>query len=214
VGLEEICYERDIQDDELLSGLAYLERFGMWNVMSVLRLYNRAFLEKINFSFLAGITSEDDEALPRLYVNANKVGHLSEIVYVYRRRENSISTSKTSLRQIQGLSQIVQTYLSLYKLEIETRYQKFLFTKALEYLFILAEKTYCIKERDVALLEYEKALSAFYFSSFEKALIENEMKFIFYHNIEKKRKKYNLSVYYTRRLRILYFKYVRKYGDR
>jgi len=79
-------------------------------------------------------------------------------------------------------------------------------------LFILYEKTLLVEDKMIAKQKYKQLLSELDFTPLEVRLIENEEKYIQYHNIEKKGKKYKISVYYRRRFRILYFKYIRRYG--
>ncbi len=212
IEMEEKTYYRPMAHNEVLDGKSYLMKNGMWGVMVWLRLYKRSYLQKIHFEFKAGITSEDDEALPRLYNDAAKVKHIKDVLLVYRRRENSISTSKTSMRLIDGLVAIVQTYAVLVQQEKEATYNKYLYQKLLEYLFILYEKSFSVEASTVAKQKYEILVQDLPFSALERALIKNEEQYIYYHNIEKKSKKSKLSVYYIRRFRTLYFKYLRLYG--
>ena len=213
IGLEEEIYLRAMPHGDVLDGKTYLQHNGMWSVMVWLRLYRRAYLTSIDFSFTPNITSEDDEALPRLYFDAEKVKHIKDVLLVYRRRDDSISTSPTSQRLIDGLVTIVKTYFVLAKREPEPGFNKYLFSKALEYLFILYKKIFSVKDQQLAVSKYNQLLQESDFTPFERRLLKNEEKFIIYRDVEKKEKKHNLSVYYTRRFRILYFKYIRKYGD-
>ena len=212
IEMEEKTYYRPMAHNEVLDGKSYLMKNGMWGVMVWLRLYKRSYLEKIHFEFKAGITSEDDEALPRLYNDAAKVKHIEDVLLVYRRRENSISTSKTSMRLIDGLVAVVQAYKTLVLQENEKNYNQYLYQKLLEYLFILYEKTFTVESSTVAKEKYELLVQELPFSHLERALIKNEEQYIYYHNIEKRSKKFKISVYYIRRFRILYFKYMRSYG--
>ena len=212
IGLEEKTYLRDMPHNKVMDGKKYLELNGMWSVMVWLRLYRRAYLTEIDFNFIPNITSEDDEALPRLYFNAKKVKHIEDVLLVYRRREGSISTTATPQRLIDGLIATVKAYLFLSKREPEPKFNKYLYNKLLEYLFILYEKTLLVEDKMIAKQKYKQLLSELDFTPLEVRLIENEEKYIQYHNIEKKGKKYKISVYYRRRFRILYFKYIRRYG--
>lgn len=213
IGMEEKTYLREMPHNEVIAGKKYLERNGMWSVMVWLRIYRRTYLVNIDFNFMPNITSEDDEALPRLYFDANRVKHIEDVLLVYRRRGDSISTSVTLPRLIGGLVEIVKTYMALCKRESNSEFNQFLYNKALEYLFILYEKTFLVEDKTLAVIKYDKMLLEMGFTPLEQYLIKNEERFITYHNIEKKSKKHKFSVYYIRRFRILYFKHIRKYGN-
>ena len=212
IGMEEKSYFREMKDNEVVNGKSYLQRNGMWSVMVWLRLYRREYLKKIDFRFVTGITSEDDEALPRFYFGAQRVKHIEDVLLVYRRRDDSISTSMTSPKLILGLVAIVRTYFHLSRREEAEGFNKYLYNKMLEYLFILFEKTFSVENQEEALLQYKILISKLQFTPLEMKLLENEEKYIKYHNVEKQDKRFVLSVYYTRRFRILYFKYIRRYG--
>ena len=207
-GLEEKVYKRDMVDGEIIDGKSYMRRFGMWSVMVWLRLYQRSFLEKIDFRFVEGIISEDDEAQARLYYRAKKVKHIEDVILLYRKREGSYTASSVpKANLLRGLAANVKTYKSLYDEEQDKKMRYFLFNKALEYFFILYEKHFYAEERASALEQYREAFEAMDFTPFESKLIRNEELFIFYHEVQKKPKKEQPLVYYMRRLRIYYFRY-------
>ena len=211
IGLEEKVYQRPIALEEVMRGSEYLQKTGMWSVMVWLRLYKRSYLESINFAFVPKIASEDDEALVRLYFSADRVKHIEDVLLVYRRRENSISTSTTSPRLIDGLLAVVRAYNALSKQTEDAKFKRYLYNKLLEYLFILYEKTLLSEDIESADKKYRVLIVELGWTPLQKRLMENEERFIAYHQVEKKTKKYDLSIYYLRRFRILYYRYVYNY---
>ena len=213
IGMEEKEYIRDMDHNTTVSGKTYLQHSSrMGGVMVWLRLYRREYLESLGFTFIPAILAEDDEALPRLYYHAKKVKHIEDVLLVYRRRDGSNTTIAVSSQLIDGLIAVVKTYLTLCEREDDAGLNKYLYNKAMEYLFVLYEKIFYVDDRATALEKYKSLLKSVGFTSFEERLIKNEEKFIVYSKVEKKKKKYKLLVYYTRRFRIHYFKNMRKYG--
>jgi glycosyltransferase involved in cell wall biosynthesis len=212
IGMEEKVYIRDMDHNTIVNGKTYLQHTRMGGVMVWLRLYRKEYLESLGFTFTPAILAEDDEALPRLYYDAKKVKHIEDVLLVYRRREGSNTTIAVSVQLIDGLIAVVKTYLTLCKRENDAGINKYLYNKALEYLFVLYEKIFYVDDRATAQEKYECLIQSAGFTAFEERLIRNEEKFIVYAKVEKKKKKYKPLVYYTRRFRIHYFNNMRKYG--
>lgn len=212
IGMEEREYIRDIDHNTIVNGKMYLQHPGMGGVMLWLRLYRRKYLESLDFAFIPGIIAEDDEALPRVYYDAQKVKHINDVLVVYRRRIGSSSTSTASTQLIDGLIAVVTTYLTLCKRENDSGFKKYLYNKSLEYLYVLYEKMFYVDDRPVELEKYDCLIRSIGFTPFERMLMKNEEKFILSTRVEKKHKKNNLFVYYLRRFRINYFKYFRNCG--
>ena len=212
IGMEEKEYIRDIEDNTIVNGKMYLQHPRMGGVMLWLRLYRMEYLESLDFAFIPGIIAEDDEALPRVYYDAQRVKHINDVLVVYRRRIGSSSTSTVSTQLIDGLIAVVTTYLALCKRENDAGFKKYLYNKSLEYLYVLYEKLFYVDDKSVELEKYERLVSEIGFTPFERVLMRNEERFILSTRVEKKHKKNNLFVYYLRRFRINYFKYFRNCG--
>ena len=212
IGMEEKEYIRDIEDNTIVNGKMYLQHPRMGGVMLWLRLYRMEYLESLDFAFIPGIIAEDDEALPRVYYDAQRVKHINDVLVVYRRRIGSSSTSTASTQLIDGLIAVVTTYLTLCKRENDAGFKKYLYNKSLEYLYVLYEKLFYVDDKSVELEKYERLVSEIGFTPFERVLMRNEERFILSTRVEKKHKKNNLFVYYLRRFRINYFKYFRNCG--
>lgn len=86
-----------------MSGKEYLDKeikkkcFNpvVWN-----KLYNRNFLENNNLFFLEGVLYEDNEFTPRALYLAESVRHISDVVYLYRQRTNSIMNTNGNINRI------------------------------------------------------------------------------------------------------------------
>lgn len=208
-GTEEKEVIRDIDHDTIFNGKQYLQHPRMGGVMVWLRLYRREYLESLKFAFIPGVIAEDDEALPRLYYDAKKVKHIKDVLLVYRRRVGSSSTSAASMQLINGLVAVVNTYLTLCKRENDCVFKRYLYNKALEYLYVLYETILYTNNKAAALEKYTSLVREISFSYLEHILIDNEEKYIANVKVAKKSKKYNPFVYYIRRFRIYYFKHAR-----
>lgn len=56
------------------------------------RIYKTKYLQN-NYYFVPGLKFEDEEFSPRVIINAKKVQYLNTPIYIYRRRDNSITTN-------------------------------------------------------------------------------------------------------------------------
>lgn len=211
IGFEEKHYKLSMTSNVLMDGKACLRENGRGNVMPWLRCMRRDYLKSIDFKFIPGIAAEDDEALPRIYYDAKRVKHIDEILIVYRQRENSITKSKLSMKQIRGLGACSRTYFELSHREKSSRFRTYLYGFGLDYLFLMYLNTYAVDDLKVAQEHYQSFISECSFNTFERWLIGNEEQYIYYHDIEHKNKKDRLAVYYIRRIRIIYFKYLWHY---
>lgn len=86
---------------------------GMWSAWR--SIYNRQFLIDNNFFFTQGITSEDLDLIPRIYMKANKIVPYNEPFYYYRElRPNSIINT-VNLKRFQDITQIINKYINMLK---------------------------------------------------------------------------------------------------
>lgn len=82
-------------ETEILSGedyFSYISKNNEYIPMVWSRLYKTDYI-KDNYSFKDGLKFEDEEFSPRVLINAKKVQYLNEKIYVYRRRDDSITTN-------------------------------------------------------------------------------------------------------------------------
>lgn len=72
------------------------------SIMSVVgnKLYKTEFLVENNLSFYEGIIYEDMEFTPKAYYLASKVKYIDEVIYMYRQREDSITTSNVNAKKL------------------------------------------------------------------------------------------------------------------
>lgn len=91
---------------KVVSGKQYLlEQYQnkAMNVEAWLYMYRREFLNSNHLRFKEGILHEDVEFTPRALLCAEKITEISDCLYHYVVRENSISTQKDKTRNIQDL---------------------------------------------------------------------------------------------------------------
>lgn len=83
-------------DSEILTGEQYFVKVnneGTYRAMVWSRIYNRRlFNNEIHF-FVPGLKFEDEEFSPRIIISAKKVQFLNLNLYIYRRRNESITTN-------------------------------------------------------------------------------------------------------------------------
>ena len=61
--------------------------------MAWCKIYRRQYLLKNKFKFVEGLKFEDEEFSPRAVISSKKIQYINEEFYVYRRRDNSITTN-------------------------------------------------------------------------------------------------------------------------
>lgn len=81
---------------------------GKLNVEAWLYLYRKGFLDKEHLRFREGILHEDVEFTPRALLVAERVAEISDRLYHYVIRENSISTNKDKRKNIRDLLQTLK----------------------------------------------------------------------------------------------------------
>ncbi|MCX7986908.1 MAG: glycosyltransferase [Bacteroidales bacterium] len=76
----------------------YLQKNNLFNELTQIYLYRREFLIANNLFFLEGIKHEDNEFTPRAILLSKRIAYLENPIYIYRKRENSITTTIDSKR--------------------------------------------------------------------------------------------------------------------
>lgn len=76
-------------------------------VMTVMKLYRREFLNSNNITFPNGLIHEDNYFDFISLMKAKRVKAISDIVYVYQRRENSITSGTSPLIEVENISEIL-----------------------------------------------------------------------------------------------------------
>lgn len=82
---------------EVLTGDEYFytsAKKGIYFPMACSRIYKTEYL-KGKFTFRPGLKFEDEEFSPRAIISANRVQYYDRIFYIYRRRDDSITTNMT-----------------------------------------------------------------------------------------------------------------------
>ncbi len=85
---------------EVFSGVEALRRVGrnggQFRSYTCLNAYRTAYLRENRFYQTDGRVMEDFEWTPRVWFNARKFAYIDENFYIYRRRDNSLTTEKSS----------------------------------------------------------------------------------------------------------------------
>lgn len=186
----------------ITDGKQFLQN-GETPVMIWCKFYKRAYLNSIHFSYSSVTMHEDDEALPRLYVNAKRVSHLHSVLYAYRQHPNSLITQEISLTHFLGLKSIITTYDALHKMESDPLFRKYLKNQLYHSLFRFYNLLIINKLPGVMDM-YTEMKSNLSFSKFELFLIDNDEKYIRYIDVSAHHKLSHPVVYLLRKLRKLF----------
>lgn len=90
-----------------------IQETEMWSAWR--SIYNRRFLIDNNLFFTEGITSEDFDLVPRIYIKANRIVPYNKPFYYYRQlRPNSIINT-VNLKRFQDITQIINKHLNMIK---------------------------------------------------------------------------------------------------
>jgi len=200
----------DIPENVLMTGKEYLKYVGV-HVALWSRLFRKSVIDEIDFSFIAGYWAEDAEAIPRLMYASQKVKHIKDQFLLYRVRENSLMTSKSTQMEVDGLALTAETYWSLSQKECDESYSRFLFLAGLEFMVTSFIKNYLVGDIENTKIKYENIYNRNSFSWLEKKLLKNEESYIKHVVVDKNSKYSDLKLYIIRRVRVTYYKKLRKY---
>ncbi|MBQ0126416.1 MAG: glycosyltransferase [Bacteroidales bacterium] len=94
----------ELTTEQIISGWEYYNKYSLQPrnfafVCVVLRLYSREFLLKNNLKFAEGIYHEDNRFTPLACYYAQKVSVINDVLYNYRVRPSSITTTVNVKRQ-------------------------------------------------------------------------------------------------------------------
>ncbi|HZF71583.1 glycosyltransferase [Sulfuricurvum sp.] len=172
----------------------------VWN-----KFYKRDYLNSIHFLYNEAIIHEDDEALPRLYINASRVSHLSNVLYAYRQRQNSIMTQKISLKNFSALAAVIVSHDILFQKEPNYAFRRHLKKRIYDYLFRVYDLSLSNSELPGVVDLYNEIKNNLSLSKLDLFLIKNDEKFIQYTQINGKSKFTNPIIYMLRKLRKILF---------
>ncbi|CUQ11738.1 Hyaluronan synthase [Turicibacter sanguinis] len=77
-------------------------------------LYRREFLLNNNLIFTEDLLHEDEEFTPKSLLLAKRVKLVNTYGYLYRQRENSITTSKTTIKNIESIYYIIYEFKKMF----------------------------------------------------------------------------------------------------
>lgn len=104
-----LLLENNVFDNEIFT--SFLQ--GKWYMMAVNKLVNRSFLLKNNLYFYEGIIHEDDLWSFNLAMKAKSMGVTTENCYIYKIREESITTTSNFERRYHSRLIIRENYYKL-----------------------------------------------------------------------------------------------------
>ncbi len=99
-------------------------------------IIKREIILKNTLFFKEGIYHEDEEWTPRLLCSINKIYSLKQYLYMYRQRDNSI-TSNYNKKNIEGIFTVVNSLCKFRKTLIDTYQKEFIDTRILLLLTII-----------------------------------------------------------------------------
>ena len=107
--------EKKILNKEGIEVLTYFYReikeTGMWAAWR--SIYNRKFLIRNNLFFTEGITSEDLDLVPKIYIKANRIVPYNKPFYYYRQlRPNSIMNT-VNFKRFDDIVKIINNHLQM-----------------------------------------------------------------------------------------------------
>ena len=104
-----------------------------WYAPAWLNLYRRQFLVDNNLYYKVGYLFEDHQMLPRLFLAARNVTYVDYPFYNYMIRENSIMTSKNSLKKSQMVIDIYSEWMEIIRDVNDNEYQRYLYGILIRY---------------------------------------------------------------------------------
>jgi len=205
--LHKVAITRD--NGTIYTGKEYLASSKKGNITNTPwdKLLKRSYLKDINFYYTKGVTSDDAEALFRLFYDAAKVSFIDNFAYVYRRRPDSVMTGEKTEKYVLSAKKILETYTNYYNKETNKGIKRFLksliFNRLLSYYeLIFQNKEFFNKYKD----NYESYKEK-YLNKLEIFFMNNEEKYLnkYKNSTSKIAKKLNIN-YLIRRLRKIYLK--------
>ncbi len=163
------------------------------------------YIRQINFRFLENISFVDTESVPRLLWDAQRVMHIDDVLYKWRRIGNtgsSVSQNLNNIRAAYAYAATTRTYDNLSE-QAESGPLKSAMKKERFKAMIEVTRITATVNTDEAKGIYDKLLSLD-FSSFEKFLIRNEEEFFRNTYVFKKTKIAHPWVYLFRKVTKLF----------
>lgn len=107
-------------NDDIVTGDEYLKKMidsNNYVPMVWLRMYSLKLIKDNRLHFTKGLISEDEDFTPKILLQANRVGRIPNKIYVYRRRDESITTRFR--KNIDWVDSYLYIIKNLYKLSNE-----------------------------------------------------------------------------------------------
>jgi glycosyltransferase involved in cell wall biosynthesis len=185
--------------NKIITGKEYL--LNEYHPAPWCKFYSMEYLKNIDFKFREDLRFADTESYPRLMINAKRVMHIPNVLYIMRVAQNENSVSKT-IMNIESANAFTQTAITYDKLLDDIQDKQLI--KALK------------KQRMQAIIPAARILGAIDsqrsseiynqlldlgLTSFEILLFKNEYKFFYYKYVKKDFKILHPIIYIIRKIR-------------
>lgn len=120
-------------------------------------LYRRDFLLENNLFFIEGVLHEDEEYTPRALLAAKRVKLVNVCGYMYRKRENSIMTSKVSLNHVNSFEYILSVFINGFE-RASIKSEKKIYSRLCSNMFYLYTRKLSEADVDINKYKYFKSL--------------------------------------------------------
>lgn len=189
--------------NKVMTGKEYL--LGQYLPPLWSKLCRLEYIHSINFRFLENLSFVDTEAVPRLLLEAERVMHIDEVLYRWRRLDNSTSSVSQNLHNIRSAyayAETTRTYNRLAHDSDEAALKKAMLKERFKAMVEVTRIAFVV-DTDEARSMFSKLMSMD-FTPFEKYMLRNEARF--YHNtyVRKHNKLMHPWVYLKRKLTKLF----------
>ncbi|MFA7611374.1 MAG: hypothetical protein WCY51_07745, partial [Sulfurimonas sp.] len=186
--------------NKVITGKEYL--LGSYHPAPWCKFYNLSYINKINFKFREDLRFADTESYPRLMIDAKRVMHIENVLYVMRIavNKNSVSDTIMNIESAEAFAQTAITYSEIIDKETQgTPLVKALKKQRMQALIPAARILGSINtEKSRKIYSHILSLSL---SKFELYLVKNEYNFFYYKFVKKEAKIRHPFIYLVRKAR-------------
>ena len=112
----------NIKERLIYSGMDFLKeqlKHGTFQTVVWLYVYKKNFIKQNNFQFKEGFLHEDEAWTPMVILKAKTIMYINEVLYIYRKRKESITTKQKSSKNFIDLSIIRKELKDYYSSNID-----------------------------------------------------------------------------------------------
>ena len=185
--------------NKIITGREYL--LGGYHPAPWCKFYNLAYLNKINFKFREDLRFADTESYPRLMIDATKVMHIENVLYIMRIATNKESVSKNimNIESAETFAETAMTYSNIINKIQDIKLLKALKKQRMQALIPAVRILGAVDSKKSS--EIYNKLLGLDLSNFELYLVKNEYKFFYYKYVKKESKFIHPLIYIVRKIR-------------